>query len=573
MMRLLLLLSMSCVYALNLSYVQRVGDCEDPVAQGDKRTIIDWAQGQCPGQDFHLALSQSAFRELLLGNQGIYSQFQGTQEENWIWTDASYLFQKVSVGSQIVKISHLNSVLEILSKKYPFQSIQLSTALKQSQDVICDSTYEAPIQLIQDTLYTQGDTLHIDVEFNHSLYGAFWNRQEGFQSLKTLNIDAYHIRDQLAYSQVLQDSMTLWMVHNCGLAQAYHQELQWQWQPRFHEVKAIDQDQNGRADHIRLRSIDMLDSMKHWQSMVVQSQEHQYPVVSWDVVDSNLMIVEVQLQGEPPVSENLNQLSLVLHSTYGGRSHPILDGVAPVIIEAELSSDTLRVQFNERVYWGEAQTIVQADNSIHPLQWHTQDYLSWWFVLTPGVLSVGDSISPGQSVTDPYQNYAQAGSPRVMIQGELKAQNRILGNLNIPSIISLNKQLNKSLFGDFHFQVQDLQDVNLSLLTQVKSIPIQMNLPPIGNKEKVWSIQLDVYDQNAQSVLSHHFELKCQDLNPEEIQCDEALYQPYTLTFPWYGLDENHRLLGTGIYIVQVKVQDNLGMALDSRVRIGVKRR
>lgn len=572
-MRLLLLLSISCVYALNLSYVQRVGDCEDPVAQGDKRTLIDWAQGHCPGQDHHLALSQAAFRQLLLGEGGIYSQFQGTQEESWIWTDASYLFQKVSVGSQIVEVAHLNSVLEILSKKYPYQSTQLSSALKQSSGVICDSTYQAPIQLIQDTLYTQGDTLHIDVEFNHSLHGAFWNLQAGFQSLKTLNIDSYHIRDQLSYSQVQQDSLTLWMVHTCGLAQAYQQNLTWQWQPRFHQVKAIDKDLNGRADHIRLRSIDMLDSMQHWQSMKVRSQTSQIQVGSWEVVDSNLMVVEVPLQRELSVSENFNQLTLELHSTYGRREHAIHDGVAPVILEAELSSDTLRVQFNERVYWGEAQSLIQGDNNIQPLQWSTQDYQSWWFVLAPSVLSVGDSISPGQSVTDPYQNYAQVGSPRVMIQGELKSQDRILGDLAVPDMITLNKQISKTLFGDFQFQEQDLNESKSISSSHVKSIPIQMNLPPLGEGDKAWSIQLDVYDQNAQSVLSQHFQLECQDLNPEQINCDEALYQPYQLSVPWFGLDAQHRLLGTGIYFVQVKVQDNLGLALDSRVRIGVKRR
>lgn len=573
-MVLILFLMVSSLFALEADSLFSVGDCKVGAYEGNTRQLQLKAQEFCPAANFELDINESEFNDLLFSRNGPYAKFRGTQEAQWIWTDALFLFQRATQQSlnssdssqlKVKSLSQLENIINSLNEKYPLSWSALIFNFQSSQLTKCLSNYSPSIQIIRDSIDVKASHVYLDLEFDQSISQIYYSQGSEFNSLTNLSSNNNFLIDSIAYSQIQNDSVNLWLVDSCGLVHRSTLQLSWPWQPSFHQIKTQGM---GQIESILLSSNDMLDSMVHWRSYQLRRGD-QLVALDLPVLDSNTSQILFPLL-EPLAGSGDLGLEFILNTQVAARKHPVIDGVAPIIESAHLEGDTLTVIFSESLRWNSG---FQLKTKLQPLQtnaWTQGINTKLSFMLSPGSIKPGDSLSL-QRVLDPSGNLSDS-SNYVRVEGVIAPSSSELSASYIaPSHVMYSNQNSPGVLGSSKLtQFSSWDSLSLNM-PSAGYIPIRLELPAQGEGQARWEIQLDIYDQSSQAVLNSTLSVKCEDLFEGQELCLDGTYEDLLLEIPWYGRTQGERLVGTGAYIARIKVYSNNQLLINGQHRFGIK--
>lgn len=572
-MVLILLLMVSSIFALEADSLFSVGNCTQGTYEGNARQLQLKAQEFCPTADFELDINEVEFKDLLFSRQGPYAKFRDSQESQWIWTDALFLFQRSTQQSltssdssqwKVKSLAQLENIINSLNEKYPLSWSDLIFNFQSSQLTRCLANYSPSIQIIRDSVSVEASHIYLDLEFDQSVSQIYYSQGSEFSSLNTLPSGYNFLMDSISYAKIQSDSMHLWLVDSCGLVHRSKLQLTWPWQPSFHQIKTQG---IGQIESILLSSNDMLDSMVHWRSYQLR-QGNQLVALDLPTLDSNTSQILFPLL-EPIIGSGDLGLEFILNTQDAARKHPVIDGVSPIIEQAQLEGDTLSVIFSEPLQWN---SDFQMKTKLQPLPinaW-TQGFSAHYsFVLSPGSIKPGDSLSL-QKVMDTSGNLADS-SHYVLVKGVIAPSSVELSNSYIaPSHVVYSHQTRQGVLGSPKLSPLSSWDSSSLNLPSADYIPIRLELPAQGEGQARWEIQLDLYDQSSQVVLNSTLSIQCEDLPEGQALCMEGTYEDLLLEIPWYGRTQGERLVGTGAYIARIKVYSKNQLLIHGQHRFGV---
>ncbi len=558
-----------------INQISRVGDCHDVVFNDSWGELNHWTQSQCPNQDYQYQINANDFANLLFGLNGIFTNKVSEDEREWILKDANYLFHRIvnaDLTSSFIKTPRqLTQLLSELEDKHSFRYSMLYQAFQANSNLIqCLKPYALPKPWLSQTSKMKDDTYYYNGDLLGFYSEAFYSVKPEFKQLLETDHQGVSTEFHIPYSSDFDQGIYLWLVDSCGLAFRQKINPKWNWQPSFQSILSRDINGDTYTDAIDLHSVDLVDSLKNWQSIEVINTDNQEVILkteNWIIIDSNNSIVRV-LFNQELTDELQGTLKLHLQTTHGTREHIVQDGVAPALREAKVVKKNLRLKFSEEIVVSST-TLAEFSLFFEGFEFKPQSIshqTSESIIVTPpSYLNVkpGDSIRVDKGLVDRGASLPVSKNI-VMVSGQINAnmmQSKVrMKALNARPKNFSNKKLNNykfSLDAPKHFKNQPLMWIDILI-------------PPDTTKNPSWNFVIDIFDHSGQVVLNQRLTLSCDEINLNEIHCDKSNVLPFWVSLPWNMRSSDQHLAAIGAYILQIKIQTSTQVVLNKRYHFGL---